>query len=52
MKKLLLFIAIVAILSSQTSFAQSKYASRETEEVVEKMIQTHGGSKSGKIQKH
>ncbi|MFY0630324.1 MAG: hypothetical protein JXR05_08070 [Flavobacteriaceae bacterium] len=43
MKKLLLFITVLALFSTESSHAQSKYASQETKEVIEKMIQAHGG---------
>ena len=42
MKKLHLVLAL-AILTLGTSTAQTKYASKETKEVIEKMIQAHGG---------
>ena len=42
MKKLFLLTAILLI-SVSASNAQKKYASKETQEVVEKMIQAHGG---------
>ena len=42
MKKLLLLTAI-AFIFMMSSNAQSKYASEETKEVIEKMIQAHGG---------
>jgi len=42
MKKLHLLLAIT-LLTLGTSAAQTKYASQETQEVIEKMIQAHGG---------
>lgn len=42
MKTSILFTAI-ALLSIVTSFGQPQYASKETKEVIEKMIQAHGG---------
>lgn len=42
MKKLHL-LTMIALFVFATSLAQSKYASKETKEVIEKMIKSHGG---------
>ena len=42
MKTVILSLAI-SLLTLLTSFAQPKYASNETKEVIEKMIEAHGG---------
>nr|WP_321236497.1 hypothetical protein [uncultured Psychroserpens sp.] len=41
--KTTIYLVLISVLSLQISYAQPKYASNDTKDVIEKMIKSHGG---------
>ena len=50
--KTLIVTVMIGLLTIGTSFSQQKYASKETKEVIEKMIKSHGGMEKWKSLKN
>ncbi len=46
--KTTILVALISIFSCQINFAQPKYASNESKEIIEKMISAHGGMEKWK----